>query len=551
MKTYRYEGKIVDVIKRRIFNGALLVEDNCIVEIEEIASANYCNYLIPGFIDSHIHIESSMLIPSSFAKLAVRSGTVAVIADPHEIANVLGESGVEYMIHDGKRVPFKFYFGVPSCVPATEFETSGECLDSKAVEEMINKDDMYFLGEMMNFPGIINNDAESIKKVKQTLAINKVVDGHAPGLRGKDLQTYAATGITTDHECADMDEALEKIHNGMDIIIREGSAARNFETLIGLMDNHSDKLMFCSDDKHPDGLMVGHINLLAQRAIANGYNIFDVLRACSMNTINHYSIDVGLLQKGDKADFIRVDNLNDLNVLTTYIDGRQVYDINEGFCEEFVNLSQPANRCYPNKMYARKLSADSLKIQDKGTNIHVICASDGSLVTTDMITKPKITDDCAVADVERDILKLVVYNRYTESKPQTAFIHGLNLKRGAIASTIAHDSHNIIAAGTNDEDLYSTINMLIDCGGGIAAGTGNRMELLPLPIAGLMSPEDAEDVAYRYRHLNHVVAKLGSPLKAPFMTLSFMALLVIPELKLSDKGLFDSNKMSFTPLFVE
>ena len=549
--THIYRGKIVDVVSRRIFNGTMYVENDKIVNVEENSSCDYDNYIIPGFIDSHIHIESSMLIPSEFAKLAVKSGTISVVADPHEIANVLGFEGVKYMVNDGKKVPFKFYFSVPSCVPATLFETSGATINSQQVGEMIKMDDFHLLGEMMDYPGVINNDEETISKIRQTLAVGKVVDGHAPYISGEMLRKYTNAGITTDHECDNEQEAIEKIDNGMDILIREGSAARNFDSLIGLLKKHPNKVMFCSDDKHPDSLSAGHINKLAKRAVAQGYDVIDVLRACSLNPVRHYKLSVGLLQKDDNADFVIVDNLSNFNILSTYVDGVCVYDTNNGYSEEYMSIHKPAYDKIPNRFNANKICSESLTVSPDGCKIHVIGTSDGNITTQNIIATPKIEDGFVVSDINRDIIKIVVYNRYTPSVPQVAFVHGFNLKQGAIASTIAHDSHNIIAIGTNDDDLTYAINQLIECKGGIIAGYDNEWELLPLPVAGLMSICDGEKVAGKYNILNDTVAKLGCLYKAPFMTLSFLALLVIPELKLSDKGLFDSKEMKFISLFVK
>lgn len=548
---HTYKGKIVDVVSRKIFDGTIYVKNGKIVNVEEDNSCNYDNYIIPGFIDSHIHIESSMLIPSEFAKLAVKSGTVSVVADPHEIANVLGVDGVKYMVSDGKDVPFKFYFSVPSCIPATPFETSGATINSAQVSEMIKMDDFHLLGEMMDYPGVINNDKETINKIRYTLSAGKVVDGHAPYISGDMLRKYASCGITTDHECDNEPEAIEKIKNGMDILIREGSAARNFDSLIGLVNKYPDKIMFCSDDKHPDSLSAGHINKLAKRAVAKGFDVIDVLRACSLNPVKHYNLSVGLLQKDDNADFVIVNNLSEFNILSTFIDGVCVYDNNNGYCEEYQSIYKPTSDNIPNKFNAKKICSENLAIPLDGSKIRVIGTSDGNITTQNIITTPKAENGFIISDIERDIIKIVVYNRYTPSVPQVAFVHGFNLKYGAIASTIAHDSHNIIAIGTNDESLTYAINQLIEYKGGIIAGHDNEWETLPLPVAGLMSVEDGEEVACKYNILNDTVAKLGCKYKAPFMTLSFLALLVIPELKLSDKGLFDSKTMKFSSLFVK
>lgn len=548
----KYKSKIVDIIARRIFNGTISVDKGKIVDIDEDEGCDYDNYIIPGFIDAHVHIESSMLLPSAFAKLAVKSGTVAVLHDPHEIANVLGKDGVDFMIKDGHRVPFKFYSSVPSCVPATPFETAGAKIDSKTVSEMIQRSDIHFLGEMMNFPGVINHDAEVMRKIQLALAAGKVVDGHAPGLSGDDLKTYIDAGISTDHECSTLAEACEKLQDGMHVIIREGSAARNFDALVEILKDYSSQVMFCSDDKHPDDLTDGHINRLAARAVAKGYDVFDILRACSLNTIHHYGLEVGLLQKGDDADFVMVDNLKDFNVLSTYINGKCVFDTEKGYCDEFQKITaRPRHSEWPNKFVARKITPESLRVKAQKGKMRIIGTDDGQILTTTIYDNPKVDHGYVAPDTANDYLKLIVYNRYTSAAPQVAFIHGFNLKHGAIASTIAHDSHNIIAVGTNDADLANAINQLIDTKGGIIAGSGHEWTLLPLPIAGLMSPDDGEQVAEEYRRINHVVSELGSNHHAPFMTLSFMALLVIPELKLSDKGFFDCKEMKFTSLFTE
>lgn len=547
----RINGKIVDIVERRIFDGTLTVEDGKIKNVEKDVLNKYDKFIIPGFIDSHIHIESSMLVPSFFAKLAVKFGTVGVVADPHEIANVLGVEGVDFMIKEGKRVPFKFYFSVPSCVPSTSFETSGARIDDKMVGKMIKKDEFHFLGEMMNYPGVIYNNTETINKIKKTLACGKVVDGHAPYVRGEDLKKYVRAGISTDHECDNIEEAKEKLDAGMKILIREGSAARNFDALIGLMKNYSDHIMFCSDDKHPDSLYGGHINNLAKRAVAVGYNVIDVLRVCCMNPVVHYKMNVGMLQIGDNADFIIVDNLRDFNVYSTYIDGVCVYNTEKGYCNTFRNLKKLSADLLPNKFAAKKISPDILHVTLQKGKIHVIGTKDGSITTKDLMVRPKTEKEFVMSDVKRDILKLVVYNRYSEALPQVAFVHGFNIKKGAIASTIAHDSHNIIAVGTDDLSLTTAINNLIDFKGGIVAGYEDTWSVLPLPVAGLMSPEDGVTVAQKYRDLNKVVADMGCLYSAPFMTLSFLALLVIPELKLSDKGLFDSKKMQIVSLFVK
>ncbi|MCB0699336.1 MAG: adenine deaminase, partial [Chitinophagaceae bacterium] len=496
--------------------------------------------------DAHVHIESSMLVPSAFAKTAVVHGTVATVSDPHEIANVCGIPGVQYMIDDSKKVPFKFFFGAPSCVPATGFETAGATIDSKGIEELLNNPDIWYLAEMMNFPGVLYADKEVMAKIAAAKKAGKPVDGHAPGLRDDDALKYAAAGITTDHECFAIEEAQDKLLAGMKIIIREGSAARNFEELVPLFKTHPEKLMFCSDDKHPDELVLSHINALVKRAIAAGYDTFDVLRAACINPVLHYGLPVGTLKKGDAADFILVDNLTDLNVNATYINGQKVAEHGTSLIE-----AVPVNPI--NNFHAEHKQPENFVIPCNVDNpdIRVIQALDGQLITNLLITKGKVENDRLVSDTENDILKMVVINRYTpDTDVATAFIKNFGLKHGALASTVGHDCHNIIAVGVEDESICKAVNALIDCKGGISVVNGNNIKCMPLPIAGLMSDKDGASVALEYSELDKEAKALGSKLRAPYMTLSFMALLVIPSLKLSDKGLFDGSKFEFTSTVV-
>ncbi len=544
MKTetkYQLSGKIVDLIKNKIFDGIIEVDNGKIVSVTESSYVSD-QYILPGFIDAHVHIESSMLIPSEFARLAVVHGTVATVSDPHEIANVLGIDGIKYMIRNGKKTPFKFYFGASSCVPATVFETSGASLGLTEIEELLQSSDIKYMSEMMNFPGVLFNDPEVMAKIELAKKYNKPIDGHAPGVKGDDARKYIQAGITTDHECFTMEEALDKIKWGMKIQIREGSAAKNFDALAGLLETHPDMVLFCSDDKHPNDLVNGHINLLVKKAIDLGYDPLRVLKSCILNPIDHYGLDVGLLQAGDDADFIIVDNLQDLNVQATYIQGKQV-------SENGKTLIEPVNETEPNCFNAEKISPEDIEVIGEPGHLKVLQAMDGQLITNALTVEPRIENGMPVIDVERDILKLVVVNRYKPEKPAVAFINNFNLKKGAIASTVAHDSHNIIAVGVNDEDIVRAINLLVDARGGISLTDGRHEKVLPLPVAGLMSTDDGFKVAEAYDQMDKLVKAMGSTLKAPYMTLSFMALLVIPELKLSDKGLFDGSKFAFTPLF--
>lgn len=543
-ETTRLQGHVVDVVNCRIFDAEVLLAGKRIKSVTPMdLSGREVPYLMPGFIDAHIHIESSMMLPSEFAKIAVRYGTVGIVADPHEIANVLGVEGMEYLINDGKRVPFHFWFGAPSCVPATPFETSGATLDASDIRRLMARQDIHFLAEMMNYPGVLNNDSEVLAKIAAAKEFGKPIDGHAPGVLGKALEEYAQAGISTDHECSTMEEACQHLKNNMKVLLREGSAARDFENLMPLLQSNDGMLMFCSDDKHPDELMQGHINQLVVRAIAAGYPLWNVLRAACLTPVEHYGMNCGLLRANDSADFIVVDNLSDFNLLATYIAGRKVYDKASGTARNFC-----PNR-YPNNFHTDAIKTNELRVPYTSDSLPVIVASDMSLVTTSCTMKPLLQDTdegrFVVPDVTRDMLKIVVYNRYHHAAPQIAFIKGFGLKNGALASTIAHDSHNIIAVGTNDEDIICAINHIIDSEGGIAVCNESDVMSLPLPIGGLISPLNGEEVAQCYKELNDAAHRLGATFNAPFMTLAFMALLVIPELKLSDKGLFDSKTFRF------
>ena len=538
--TFILSGQIVDLVHSRIFPGSVTVDDGKIAEIVPLPSAEQ-RFIMPGFIDAHIHIESSMVPPSEFARMAVCHGTVAVVSDPHEIANVMGVEGIDFMIHSGKRGHFKFFFGAPSCVPATPFETSGFTLDSQAIETLMARDDIYYLSEMMNYPGLLADDPEILKKLEAAKRHGKPIDGHAPMVTGDDIKKYIGAGVSTDHECFTIEDAMEKINLGMKILIREGSAAKNFDVLIPLMAQHPEMLMFCSDDKHPNDLLKGHINQLVKRALQKGYKLKDVLRAASLNAVRHYHLDVGMLQLGDDADFIVVDNLTDFNVLQTYVKGRLV-------AENGVSLMPRRKEEACNNFHAETIMPEDLRVKDEGKRIKVIACMDGNLITNTIITSPKVVDGNLVSDTSRDILKMVVLNRYEKAKPAIGFINNIGLKRGAIATSVSNDSHNIVAVGCSDEDIARAINLLVLTKGGMVACSETEFAMLPLPIAGLMSLEEGSRVAEDYERTDKLAHEFGCTLYSPFMTLSFMALLVIPELKLSDKGLFDVTKFGFTSL---
>ena len=539
---FRVVGNFVDVPARRIFAAEITVSDGRIAAINPVDQTP-STYLLPGFIDAHVHVESSMLVPSEFARAAVVHGTVATVSDPHEIGNVLGVSGVEYMLENASQVPFKFYFGAPSCVPATTFETAGAEITRAEVEQLLDDPRIVYLSEMMNFPGVLHNDPTCMAKIAAANQRNKPVDGHAPGLRGEQAAQYIAAGITTDHECFTKEEALDKIAAGSKISIREGSAARNFEALYTLLGEHPLQTMLCSDDKHPDELLLGHINALVRRAVAQGIDVFDALRAACLNPIEHYSLDVGQLRIGDPADFVEVDSLEDFNVLRTWIDGQLV-------AENGITTIARVEPTVVNKFVAQTVEASQLAVAADTGKLQVIEALDGQLITNRVEFEPKLNDGNVDCDLENDVLKMVVVNRYQKSQPAVAFIKNFGLKRGAMASSVAHDSHNVIAVGANDTDLAAAINAVMQCQGGLSAvcQAENIEEVLPLPVAGLMGTGTCQEVATAYQKLDTLVKDWGSPLRAPYMTLSFMALLVIPELKLSDLGLFDGGKFEFTPL---
>lgn len=542
MANFIQRGNIVDIFNKRLFFGTVTVIADKIaaVRVEKEEPLPDHPFILPGFTDAHIHIESSMLVPASFAALAVVHGTVSTISDPHEIANVCGVAGVQFMIDNGNTTPFKFCFGAPSCVPATPFETAGATVNVAEVANLLARPDIYYLSEMMNYPGVLNSETEVLAKIAAAKQYGKPVDGHAPGLRGAAAAEYIAAGISTDHECFTEAEAAEKLRLGMKILIREGSAAKNFEALIGLLHDHADNMMFCSDDKHPDSLVEGHINELCARAVAKGVDVFKVLQAACVNPVLHYKTGVGLLRTGDAADFIVVKDLIDFGVLQTYINGVLVFD---GHTALFAPVMDGS--------VINRFSCNPITVTDLAwpappgiTPLPVIEALDGQLITNKLLLPPTITNGQISSDVAADVLKMVVVNRYNPAPVARALVKNFGLKSGAIASSVAHDSHNIIAVGVDDESLCRAINQIVVAKGGVSVA-GSADSVLPLPVAGLMSAADGHTVAAAYTAIDHAAKALGSTLAAPFMTLSFMALLVIPHLKLSDMGLFDGDRFGF------
>ncbi|WP_422360416.1 adenine deaminase [Reichenbachiella sp.] len=536
-------GQLIDIPNRKIYPAAVHFDRGIIHKIEKIDDAPD-QYILPGFVDAHVHVESSMLVPSEFGRLAVVHGTVGTISDPHEIGNVLGVEGVEYMIENGKQVNFKFHFGAPSCVPATTFETAGAEIDVDDVEYLLKKPEINYLAEMMNWPGVLFNDETVFAKIAKAKALGKPVDGHAPGVKGEQAKTYVAAGISTDHECFTLEEAQDKLNCGMKILIREGSAAKNFEALISLLDKNYERIMFCSDDKHPDNLVEGHINLLVKRALAKGNDLYKVLHAACINPVDHYNMNIGLLKENDPADFIVIDNTEDFNVQQTWISGELVAQNGTSNIEKVENKIVNNFDCKPK-------TADQFKIEIKGSKVQVMEALDGQLITNLLSYDSTLIDSPNQTNIDEDILKVTVVNRYKEAPPAIGYIKNIGLKQGAIASSVGHDSHNIIAVGVDDKSIAKAVNLIIEAKGGVSAVGKKNEQLLELPVAGIMSEKDGYKVAEAYSKIDAFAKSLGSPLNSPFMTLSFMALLVIPKAKMSDLGFFDGETFKFIDVFTD
>ncbi|MEE8336326.1 MAG: adenine deaminase [Candidatus Neomarinimicrobiota bacterium] len=538
---FNISGNIIDISQGCIYPGTIRIQGGKIQSVRALETKE-TQFILPGFIDAHIHIESSLLVPSEFARLAAVHGTVAAVSDPHEIANVLGLKGIDFMLDNAAKVPFKFFFGAPACVPATPFETTGAKFGPDELHKLLNRNDIYFLSEMMNVPGVLNDSPQENNKLNLARLYGKQADGHSPGLRGAQAARYAKAGISTDHECLTLEEAREKIGYGMKILIREGSAARNLNELMPLIDEFPQMVMFCSDDRHPDDLVDEHIRHMVLRAIKAGLNLFNILQAACLNPIDHYGLDVGKLKKGDSADFIVIDNLEEMNIMAAYNQGQKTAEDGRSLISR--------TRVEPINIFrAQTKSAADYSVPARPGKLKVIEVIEDQLITGSILAVPRLKNENAVQDLDNDILKITVVNRYENRKPAVGFIKNFGLKKGALASSVAHDSHNIVAIGVTDEDLALAVNLVINNKGGLAAVAGKEEMILPLPVGGIMSALDGYETARAYKRLNAKAKALGTGLKAPFMTLSFMALLVIPDLKLSDQGLFDGKTFQFTDLF--
>ena len=534
---FTVKGNIVDIEAQAVYKGQVAVKDGKIQAVtkgELVTDMEAGPYIMPGFIESHIHIEDTLIAPYEFSRLVVGYGTVAAVCDPHEIGNVMGIPGINYMIEQSKASPLKFFYGAPSCVPATSFETTGAVLGPKEIRELMKRPDIYFLGEFMRFPEVIARNPMDMEKIQAAKDAGKLIDGHAPLITGSDLEKYVSAGITTEHECTVLAEAREKVKAGLKIIIREGSAAHNMETLYPLIDEEPLKVMLCTDDCHPDDLWYkGHMNHVIKTALGFGCKFFNVLRAATFNAVNHYKLPVGLLRVGDPADFIVVDSLKALNVQKTYINGDLVFDKPN-------TIFPPIKAPIVNNFGIDPITEGDVIVHAESDKIKVIGVIDKQLYTNKLISNVKLNGrKDVVSNPAEDILKIVVVNRYLKAKPTVGFIKGFGLKTGAIALSVSHDSHNITCVGVEDKDIVRALNLIIKAKGGVSAVSEKKELLLPLPIAGLMSDESAEWIGKRYEELQKLARELGCALTSPFPTLSFMALTVIPELKISDKGLFD------------
>jgi adenine deaminase len=540
MDSFVLRHQLVDLHARTIRPCAVRVRDGRVASIEPCGEPVDPGFLLPGFVDAHVHVESSMMPPSEFARVVTTHGTVGTVSDPHEIANVLGEAGVEFMLRDGARRNFHFHFGCPSCVPATGFETAGATLDAKAVARLLSDPRIGSLSEMMNWPGVLHGDPEVAAKIAAAKAAGKPVDGHAPQLLGEQARVYAAAGISTDHECVSLPEARGKAELGMHILIREGSAARNFEALWPMLTERPAQCMLCTDDAHPDVLKHGHVNRLVARAVAKGVDAFDALRAACVNPVRHYGLGCGLLRPGDSADMVLVDDLKDFRVRRTWIRGECVAQDGRSNWEHL-----PVET--PNAFREAHFTADDFALRSAASQarVRVIVPKDGELVTEAGDATLAVQRGVIEPDPSQDVLMLVVVNRYAEAPPAVAFIRGFGIGHGAIASSVAHDCHNVVAVGGSRQAVAEVVNAVFERRGGVAVRDAQGVEIRGLAIAGLMSSRPFEVVADAYETMSARVRAMGSPLQAPFMTLSFMALLVIPALKLGDRGLFDGRAFRF------
>lgn len=544
---------VINVLSEEIYKADVAVKNGIIAGIGndykgKIEINGEGKFLSPSFIDGHVHIESSMLLPSEYAKLVVATGTTTVVADPHEISNVIGLHGISFMREASKDLPLDVYMTLPSCVPATPYETSGFELNSYDLSLLIDKEWILGIAEMMNFPGVVNLDKEVLSKIKLGLQNNKRIDGHAPLLSGKELCAYVAAGVNSDHECTCPNEAIEKLRAGMYLMVREGSAAKDLDALLPVLKSYpTRKCIFVTDDRYPSALKK-HINAMVKRAVEYGIAPVKAIQMASINTAEYFGLKkLGAIAPGYKADLLLLNNLEDFSPLMVIKNGKIVAK------EDHLTVDIPEKNLSSLRgtVNIRWLEKEDLKIKAKSYKVKVIEVSDGQLVTKSVIGNVKINNGYAESNPDEDIIKILVIERHKASgNIGKGFVKGFGIKSGAIASTVAHDSHNMIVIGTNDDDMFKAIKELVKSQGGkVIVQNGEVKAKLELPIAGIMSDEKADIVLEKLSKLKDAEKAIGCSIKEPFMTMSFLSLSVIPEIKLTDKGLMNVVENKFVDLF--
>jgi len=547
-------ASIINVFSGEIIPGSIAVAKGYIAGFGSYPAKRVVDmkgrFVAPGFIDAHVHIESSMSCPAEFARCVLPHGTTTVAADPHEIANVLGAEGIGYMIDSSKDQPVNIYYTLPSCVPATDMETSGAKLGADDLLPFMNNSQIIALAEMMNFPGVIYRDNEVLRKIEGMKKQRKPVDGHAPGLTGRDLHAYISAGISSDHECTTEKEAKEKLNAGMHIMIREGTGAKNLKNLLPIINRQtSRRLMWCTDDRHPhDIIKEGHIDFIVRSAIRMGLDPLTAIQMATINTAEYFGLNnVGAIGPGRQADLVVFSDIKNPVIEEVYFRGNLA--AREGKILPEIKKPAPLNIWPSMNVDIDKIDFSIPAVSRQARVIEII---PHQLITGQSLIKVAVSGNSAISDIKRDILKIAVVERHKGTgNTAVGFVRGFDLKQGALASSVAHDSHNIIIVGTNDEDMKTALEAVFKMGGGLAAASnGKILANLSLPIAGLMSLQPVKTIKEKLDNLIDISREFGSSLNDPFMTLSFLALPVIPELKITDKGLVDVAKFRIVPLFV-